>query len=371
MNRYKQIEEWVTTQIRQGSLRIGDKIPSESELCERFGVSRQTVRIAMSNLAAAGWTETRKGIGTFCAMRDRRLTHDIALVCYFTGSYIFPRISRGCDQIAHRNGFHLLLNQSEYDLAKERDILLKLQKRGVDGIIIEPVNDGEGPSNADLLEQIEREGTPVVLLDNCFRDRPFSRVCLDDAAAGRLVAEHLLAHGHRGVGILYDRAYLPKRLRRDGAVEVLAAAGAAPRPEWVIGYEGPAPAGRALAAMDAFLASGLERPTAFICTSDEEAMELFKAAEKNGVKIPRDLSVASFDNAHLAGLPGIDLTSVDHPGQHMGELAMQLLVDQILNPGIESRTVSLIAPRLVERGSVTTIDAGSDPHHDSNGGGSV
>jgi GntR family transcriptional regulator, arabinose operon transcriptional repressor len=371
MNRYRQIEEWITTQIRLGSLRIGDKIPSESELCERFGVSRQTVRIAMSNLAAAGWTETRKGVGTFCAMRDRSLTHDIALVCYFSGSYIFPRIARGCDQIAHRSGFHLLLNQSEYDLTKERDILVKLQKRGVDGIIIEPVNDGEGPSNADLIEGIEREGTPVVLLDNCFRDRPFSRVCLDDLAGGRLVAEHLLGRGHRRVGILFDRAYLPKRLRRDGAVEALAAAGAAPRPEWVIGYEGPAPAGRARTVMEAFLEGALERPTAFVCTSDEEAMELFKAAEQHGVRIPGDLSVASFDNAHLAELPGIDLTSVDHPGQHMGELAMQLLVDRILNPGVVSRTVSLIAPRLVERGSVRTITPNVDSDEGSNGGGSV
>jgi len=369
MNRYKQIEEWVTSQIRNGSLRIGDKLPSESELCARFGVSRQTVRIAMSNLAAAGWTETRKGIGTFCAMRDRRLTRDIGLVCYFTGSYIFPRISRGCDQIAHRTGFHLLLNQSEYDLARERDIITKLRKRGVDGIIIEPVYDGEGDSNADLLEEIEREGTPVVLLDNCFRDRPFSRVCMDDLAAGRLVAAHLAGKGHRRIGILYDRTYFPKRLRREGAEAELAARGAAHHAEWVIGYDGPAPAGRALAAMDAFFGRPGERPTAFICTSDEEAMELYKAAERHGIKIPEDLSVASFDNAQLAELPGIDLTSVDHPGQHMGELATQLLIDRILTPGVASRTVSMIAPRLMERGSVKNVS--DDAETSSIRGGSV
>jgi len=360
MNRYRQIEEWVTTQIRQGSLRVGDKLPSESELCARFGVSRQTVRIAMSNLAAVGWTETRKGVGTFCAMRDRRLTRDIALVCYFTGSYIFPRISRGCDQIAHRNGFHLLLNQSEYDLAKERDIIAKLRRRGVDGIIIEPVYDGEGASNADLLEEMDREGTPVVLLDNCFRDRPFSRVCMDDLAAGRLVAAHLVEKGHRRIGILYDRSYFPKRLRREGAAAEFAARGAEQRPEWTVGYDGPAPAGRALAAMDAFFRSPDERPTAFICTSDEEAMELYKAAERHGLRIPGDLSVASFDNAQFAELPGIDLTSVDHPGQHMGELATQLLIDRILNPAVSSRTVSMIAPRLVERGSVKNVSDHAD-----------
>jgi len=360
MNSYRKIEEWITSEISQGRIRIGDKLPSESELCGRFGVSRHTVRIALSNLAAAGWTESRKGIGTFCTMRDRRLTHDIGLVCYFTGSYIFPRISRGCDQIAHRNGFHLLLNQSEYDLAKEREIILKLRKRGVDGIIIEPVYDGEGASNADLLAEVEREGTPVILLDNCFRDRPFSRVCMDDLAAGRLVAAHLAEKGHRRIGVLYDRSYFPKRLRSEGAVTELAARGVEPRPEWVVGYDGPAPAGRALAAMDAFFARDGEQPSAFICTSDEEAMELYKAAERHGLRIPRDLSVASFDNAQLAELPGIALTSIDHPGQHMGELAMQLLLDRILNPGIGSRTVSLIAPRLVERGSVKTVSEHAD-----------
>ena len=81
-------------------------------------------------------------------------------------------------------------------------------------------------------------------------------------------------------------------------------------------------------------------------------MELFKAAERHGQKIPRDLSVISFDNAQIAELPGISLSSVDHPGVYMGELATQLLIERILNPGIASQTVSLIAPRLVERDSV-------------------
>lgn len=360
MNRYRKIEEWVTSQIKQGAFRIGDKLPSESELCERFKVSRHTVRMALANLSAAGWTETRKGIGTFCAMRESRRTRDIGLVCFFSGSYIFPRIARGCDQIAHRNGFHLLLNQSEYDLAKERDILLKLRKRGIDGIIIEPVFDGEGPSNAELLGEMEQEGIPVALLDNGFPGREFTRVCMDDAAGGRLVAAHLWEKGHRRIGILHDRSYLPKRLRRDGALAELTARGAEPRPEWVLGYEGPAPAGRALTVMDGFFARTEERPTAFICSSDEESMELYKAAESHGIRIPHDVSVISFDNSSLAELPGISLTSVDHPGQYMGELATQLLLEKSLNPGIACQTTSLITPRLVERGSVRTFSARAD-----------
>jgi DNA-binding LacI/PurR family transcriptional regulator len=280
---------------------------------------------------------------------------DIGLVCFHSDSYIFPRISRGCDQIAHRRGFHILLNQSEYDLQKEGEILRKLQNRGVDGVIIEPVFDGSGVSNVDLLEGLEKAGIPVVLLDNYFPGRQFTRIALDDRAGGRLVASHLWEMGHRRIGIVSDSSYLPKRLRSEGASSFLAESDAPVPQEWIIGFAGPVSSGTAFNALDAFLSKESARPTAFICTSDEEAIELFKAAEKHGLKIPGDLSVISFDNSSLADLPGISLTSVDHPGRYMGELATQVLLERILNPGIACQTTALIQPRLVERNSVANI----------------
>ena len=377
--KHEKIRQWILDSIRKGEIVPGDIIPSEAELCRKFDAARGSVRQAISGLVNEGWLRSRKGVGTFCVMKDRQLTMDIGLVCFFSGSYIFPRISRGCDQVAHRRGFHIVLNQSEDDPAREREILEKLRHRGVDGILIEPVFDGSvgtgaSPSNADLLEQIDAAGTPVILLDNYFPGRSFTRVAMDDAAGGRLVAAHLLERGHRNVGIICDSGYLPKRLRRDGAVSSLAEAGAAPREEWLIDYKGPVSSGRAAGALQALFdragalqagsqgdgsqggpPSGGSLPTAFICTSDEEAVELYKVAGSRGVRIPQDLSVISFDNSSLADLPGISLTSVDHPGQYMGELAVQLLLERLLNPGVASTTTSLIAPRLVERGSVLDI----------------
>ena len=354
-SKHQKIRQWILESIRKGEIVPGDLIPSESELCRKFDAARGSVRQAISGLANEGWLKSRKGIGTFCVMKDRPLTMDIGLVCFFSGSYIFPRISRGCDQVAHRRGFHIVLNQSEDDPVKEREILEKLHGRGVDGILIEPVFDGSGASNVELLEQIEASGTPVILLDNYFPGRGFTRVAMDDEAGGRLVAAHLLHQGHREIGILCDSGYMPKRVRRDKAAAFLAEAGAAPRAEWLIDYKGPVSAGRAAAALQALFDAGGPLPTAFICTSDEEAMELYRVAGPRGVRIPQDLSVISFDNSSLADLPGISLTSVDHPGQYMGELAVQLLLERLLNPGIASTTTSLIAPRLVERSSVSPV----------------
>ena len=51
--------------VRDGSLAPGDKLPTEAEIMEEFGVSRTVVREAISRLQAAGLVATRHGVGTF------------------------------------------------------------------------------------------------------------------------------------------------------------------------------------------------------------------------------------------------------------------------------------------------------------------
>lgn len=60
-----EIVDSLTQDMRDGLLRPGDKLPTESALVERFEVSRTVVREAISRLQASGLVETRHGIGTF------------------------------------------------------------------------------------------------------------------------------------------------------------------------------------------------------------------------------------------------------------------------------------------------------------------
>ena len=55
------IVEQVKLLLRQGRLKPGDRLPSERELCERFGVSRVTVREALRVLEASGLIDIRVG----------------------------------------------------------------------------------------------------------------------------------------------------------------------------------------------------------------------------------------------------------------------------------------------------------------------
>ena len=59
------VMERLTAKIRSGSYKSGDRLPTEPAVMAEHGVSRTVVREAMSRLQAAGYVETRHGIGTF------------------------------------------------------------------------------------------------------------------------------------------------------------------------------------------------------------------------------------------------------------------------------------------------------------------
>ncbi|HEY8582623.1 MAG TPA: GntR family transcriptional regulator, partial [Capillimicrobium sp.] len=64
---YAQLKRTLTDLIAAGTLSPGDRLPSESELCERYGVSRTTVRQALAELESDGALRREQGRGTFVA----------------------------------------------------------------------------------------------------------------------------------------------------------------------------------------------------------------------------------------------------------------------------------------------------------------
>ena len=65
MEKYKIIETDIINAIQDGKFKPGEKLPGEVELCEKYNVSRVTVRKAILNLASAGKVYRRAGDGTY------------------------------------------------------------------------------------------------------------------------------------------------------------------------------------------------------------------------------------------------------------------------------------------------------------------
>ncbi len=64
---YAQLAGIIKNAITSGAVKVGDLLPSEAELCERFEISRNTVRQAIGSLEEAGFVVRKRGKGTFVA----------------------------------------------------------------------------------------------------------------------------------------------------------------------------------------------------------------------------------------------------------------------------------------------------------------
>ena len=69
--KYHLIEEELKQMILEEKIKPGEKMPSENVLTAKYGVSRQTVRKAISNLINEGFVYAIQGSGTYCSDASR------------------------------------------------------------------------------------------------------------------------------------------------------------------------------------------------------------------------------------------------------------------------------------------------------------
>lgn len=180
---------------------------------------------------------------------------------------------------------------------------------------------------------VQRLGLPVVGVDNL--------------AGARSVASLLLQLGHRRIGLLLGpEGSRDAHERRQGYLEVLQKAGAAPRPEWI--YSGPFSAETGRIGIGKLLGAP-ERPTAVCCANDEIAFGAIYAAHRANVRCPEDISFVGFDDGIWATACQPALTTIRQPLADMAERAVGLIVEAANFPRANRRVIldDLSAPMMI------------------------
>jgi len=107
------------------------------------------------------------------------------------------------------------------------------------------------------------------------------------------------------------------------------------------------------------LFNGPDKPTAVLCYCHVEAMAVYLAAWKRGVRIPDDLSVIAFNDLQTTRYMTPPLTTMGFNTAHIGRVGANLLVRQIESDDVETERV-VITEKLIERQS-TAPPAGAAP----------
>ena len=354
--KYLQLKTNILSWITAGKFRPGDKLPSENELAERFGFSRQTVRQSIGELVQEGWLAREQGKGTFVSKLsgERRSASDnrtIGIITTYISDYIFPSIVRGVEATLKERGYRLLLSSTDNRKDRERESLEMMLGHAVCGLIVEPTKSAEGNPNFDNYLALEDHGIPMIMLNERYPDLDCPSVRIDDEAGGYVAAEHLLSLGHARIAGFFKTDDLQGVRRMKGFLRAHREQAAEANPKLVVRYSTEDKDELPETALRDMLRSA-EPPTAIVCYNDQLAVGLLDVVRELGLRVPEDLSIVGYDDSFLATASEIKLTTVEHPKSALGEMAANLLVDR-LESGSESREGGdkLYAPKLIVRQS--------------------
>lgn len=234
---------------------------------------------------------------------------------------IFSRCLQAMQATLAEAGRHLLVASSDYQPETEAAVIRGLLARGVDGLILV----GAQRTRA-AWEFLEGAGVPVVL--TWCGDPRFDAVVVDNRAAGRLAAEHLLGLGHTRIGVIcgLTRFNDRQRARLDGVRDALADRSLA-LPDWHVSEQEFTMAG-GRAGCTALL-SLAQAPTAIVCGIDHLAVGCLIEAQARGFAVPMDLSVVGIDNLEMAAHLSPALTTVHIPTARIGAAAARCVLDRL------------------------------------------
>jgi LacI family transcriptional regulator len=305
---------------------------SISDVARESGVSIFTVSAVVNNKSHVGKNLRERVENAIRKLNYRpnliarslikQKTQTIGMIVPDIANPFFPMVVRGAEDAAQKQGYNLLLCNSDDSLDKEeRAVELLLSKR-VDGILLTKASGDFRPS---LRQMIKEVNIPFVLVMRTYPQLTKDAVISDDYQGAYDAVCHLARAGRRRIGLISGPLKVSNAKERwRGFRDALEAKNLPYEPELVVegdyriesGFRG----GHALLS---------HRPDGIYVANHLMTIGLLKAAEEMGLKCPDDFGLVSFDDYPWLGVFRPRLTTVELPKHQLGSEAAELLIRRI------------------------------------------
>lgn len=241
-------------------------------------------------------------------------------------SYYHAALELGALRACAQHGFLIVTRTVSADSkTAKRQIRAMLDDGWVSGIILTPPLSDD----ADLLADVQRHRMAAVCISSDPAiDAQVPSIGIDDLAAGRTLARHLVALGHRRFGYIHGLAGHASAERRFAGLCLELEAAGIGGPAAVVQERGTFTFHSGIDCAQRILEAE-PRPTCLLCANDDMAAGALLAIHRAGLSIPADISVAGFDDTPLSEIVWPPLTTVHQPIKAIGQAAAELLIAAI------------------------------------------
>ncbi|MCD6267981.1 MAG: LacI family DNA-binding transcriptional regulator [Thermotogaceae bacterium] len=333
--------------------------PSLKMIAQALGVHPSTVSRALSGKPGVS-EELRSRIiklaqemGYFPDSRARSLrqgqTKIIGIVIPDMGNPFFSYAFSAMERVLFPLGYSFFLCVTEENNEKERVLLEKLISYKVDGILAAPV---DRVKNTKLYREVQKRGIPVVFFDRRLVTLDTPYVVIDNRGAVTTLIDYLWKKGHRTLGVvtLHKESYTGME-RFEAAMKRAKELGMEIKDEWV--KDGMSTEmGAYRATLDLF--KNDELPSALFVCNNVMALGVLKALKELKVKIPKDISLVTFDDSFWNQIFEPPITCVAQDPEQLGMIAATMMLDRIRYPEKKLSGV-ILKTHFIERESVRDL----------------
>jgi len=358
--------EDIRADIHNQTFASGDRLPSISALCQKYGVSDITVRAALRELMHAGYLESRRRSGVFVkAQREEKLNlageKVIALLVPALNNPFFGDIIHEAEEQCRLMDYRVIIANSTDDAALEAQQIKKLAQQ-VAGLIVMPSRGRNYVAYAELMEK----NVPFVFLDRYVEKLSVPFVGTDSEQGGYLATRHLLQVGRKRVFVLVEPDGTSYEERLCGYRRALKEEGITFDPTLVLRSPLFNDACGYMLTKELLLRcrdEGTEgEPIGIFALNDCIARGSYMALKEAGKNIPDDVAIVGFDDINAVFLDP-PLSSVRQDVRELGMTAVRLLLETILNGGRHPARVVRLQPELMIRQSSNTSSSFSLIEH--------
>jgi len=331
--KYEAIKRHIRELIRSGKLREGDRVPSEYELVGQLGVGRSHARQALRELEIEGYLIRRQGSGSFVApnpgggalqVTDAPRTVAVAFPTYDTA--YMRQVVEGFMETLFAGGYGVTNYNLRLDEEGEVRFLESVLDSGLAGLMIWLGN--ETNRVRQVLQNLEAQRFPVVLVDRYFPDVDMDWVVSDNEEIGYALTKALIDRGHQRIGVAFSGLDLAtSQASRIAGYERAMGEANLPLDE-TLRVTVDVNDGSLSAAVNAAMAPR-NHPTAFTCINDIIGSVLHREFQHLGYGVPEHVELAVVDDTGSPGEQAPKVLALRQNGIGIGRRAADLMLSRL------------------------------------------
>lgn len=305
------------------------------------GIKKDTKKRILEAARKMGYQQNK-----FASDLRRKNTNTIGVIVPRLNSYFMSTVISGMEKIANAHGYSLIISQSQESFKKEIASVTTMFNSRIDGLMISLAYDTK---DTDHFEDLLRKQIPLIFFDRVIEHPSCTSIVIDNKKAGYEATMHLISQGCKRIvhvdGNVNRNVYAD---RLDGYKQALNESG--------IGFDAALVIDNKLTDITSSEAAQIilnmkKLPDGIFTANDTSAVACIRELKLAGLKVPEDIAVVGFNNDPISKVIEPNLTTIDYPGQEMGEIAATTLINKLKKQPTGNLNTIVLRHKLIIRES--------------------